>query len=104
MAPRTPTGYDVPEDREFAAKPAGDTAGIAADDAAAAAADKTFDAYNSTTADKVNYYRAKAQKLANDNDCAVLCHFYLLPRFQRTPVTIAASLIPSDPLKRTGRP
>jgi hypothetical protein len=50
---------------------------------------------------KLAHYRASAQQLANDNDCAVLLHFYALPHFERTNGTMMAAFIPADEGKIT---
>ena len=45
---------------------------------------------------KIDHYRAAAQHMANEWDCAVLLHFYKLPGFQRTQPTMMAAFIPAD--------
>ena len=45
---------------------------------------------------KISHYRALAQQLANDNDCAVLLHFYALPHYQRMNGTMMAAIIPAE--------
>jgi len=45
---------------------------------------------------KVDHYRAAAQLMANELDCAVLLHFYALPGFQHNNSTMMAAFIPAD--------
>lgn len=45
---------------------------------------------------KTRHYRAAAQQMANDLGCAVLLHYYELPRFERNNPTMLAAFIPAD--------
>src|SRR5262245_17772873 len=45
---------------------------------------------------KIEHYRASAQQLANDNDCAVLLHYYALPGYQNCNGTMMAAFIPAE--------
>jgi len=45
---------------------------------------------------KMEHYRAAAQALANDKNCAVLLHYYKLPGFQRTNPTMLGAFIAAD--------
>ena len=45
---------------------------------------------------KTEHYRAAAQALANDKNCAVLLHYYTVPGFQHTGPTMMAAFIPGD--------
>lgn len=84
---------NVPNDRGFAARTADDPLRDADDVAYAAAT--IPDPMAATNVEKIVYYEAKAQVMANQNNCAVLCHWHVLPHFQNTPPTLTAALIPS---------
>lgn len=85
---------NVPVDKGFSARSADDPRRQA--DAEAVAATALEDVQAASNAEKLAYYEARAQQMANDRMCSVLCHWIVLPHFEHTPPTLEAVLIPGD--------
>jgi hypothetical protein len=57
---------------------------------------RKIDPNKASKQERIAHFEAKAQEMANENDCNVLCHWIELPHYQYRSGQIAAVLIPSD--------
>ena len=87
---RTPPPAEVPADESFA------PGGVPACTPHPPEDDFWDNVMYEDNAYRMQHYRAAAQQLANDNNCAVLLHYYTVPGFQHTGPTMMAAFIPGD--------
>ena len=98
MADRIPPPNPLPPDEQFTpGRDPGPDAHPPEDDFA-------YNVIYEDNAYKLEHYRAAAQALANELDCAVLLHFYALPHYQQTNGTLMAAFIPGEPQEAEAPP
>jgi hypothetical protein len=95
MPERSELPASFPHDKEYAPRSINDSAGRAADQAAAAAAQAGKELHASND-EKFAYGAAQARYIANYFNCAVLAHFHALPHCQWNGPTLAVAFVPAD--------